>query len=152
MDGVFQRKGIPVKMAFGGRLEIEQGIPKQFRDLIGYRGTTIDPLELFISSGLTSIAGFARSKTGIALANVREVPIAAKEPVKETIRLMNSCGFVFPVSMGNQVFNLPPNPFRLSIVAFSGLNFIGNCVEHGIDIKTEIGAGNIPFSKIVDGN
>ena len=152
MDGVFQRKGIPVKMAFGGRLEIEQGIPKRFRDLIGYRGTTIDPLELFISSGLTSIAGFTRSKSGIALANVREVPSAAKEPVEETISLMNTCGFVFPVSMGNQVFNLPDNPFRLSIVAFSGLNFIGNCVEHGIDIKTEIGAGNIQFSKIIDGN
>jgi hypothetical protein len=152
MDGVFQRKGIPVKMAFGGRLEIEQGIPKRFRDLIGYRGTTIDPLELFISSGLTSIASFARSKTGIALANVREVPCAAKKQVEETILLMNTCGFVFPVSMGNRVFNLPDNPFRLSIVAFSGLNFIANCVEHGIDIKTEIGAGNIQFSKIVDGN
>jgi HTH-type transcriptional regulator, global nitrogen regulator NrpRI len=152
MDGVFQRKGIPVKMAFGGRLEIEQGNPKRFSDLIGYRGTTIDPLELFISSGLTSIAGFARSKTGIALANVREVPSAAKEQVEETIHLMNTCGFIFPVSMGNQVFNLPDNPFRLSIVAFSGLNFIANCVEHGIEIKTEIGAGNIPFSKIVDGN
>ena len=152
MDGVFQRKGIPVKMAFGGRLEIEQGIPKRFVDLIGYRGTTIDPLELFISSGLTSIAGFAQSKTGIALANVREVPTSAKESVDEIIRLMNTSGFVFPVCIGNQVFNLPENPFRLSIVAFSGLNFIGNCVEHGIEIKTEIGAGNIPFSKIVDGN
>lgn len=149
MDGVFQRKGIPVKMAFGGRLEIEQGTPKRFRDLIGYRGTTIDPLELFISSGLTSVASFARSKTGIALANVREVPSAAKEQVEETIRLMNTCGFVFPVTIGNRVFNLPDNPFRLSIVAFSGLNFIANCVEHGIDIKTEIGAGNIQFSKIV---
>jgi len=63
---------------------------------------------------------------------------------------MNACGFVFPVSMGTRVFNLPDNPFRLSIVAFSGLNFIGNCVEHGIDIKTEIGAGNIQFSKIID--
>jgi repressor of nif and glnA expression len=152
MDGVFQRKGIPVKMAYGGRLEIEQGIPRRFKDLIGYQGTTIDPLELFISSGLTSIAGYARSKSGIALANVREVPSAAKEQVVETIRLMNACGFVFPVSIGNQVFNLPENPFRLSIVAFSGLNFIANCVEHGIDIKTEIGAGNIQFSKIVDGN
>jgi repressor of nif and glnA expression len=152
MDGVFQRKGIPVKMAFGGRLEIEEGIPKRFRDLIGYRGTTIDPLELFISAGLTSITGFARSKSGIALANVREVPVSAKDQVEETIRLMNTCGFIFPVSMGNQVFNLPDNPFRLSIVAFSGLNFIGNCVEHGIDIKTEIGAGNIQFSKIIDGN
>jgi HTH-type transcriptional regulator, global nitrogen regulator NrpRI len=150
MDGVFQRKGIPVKMAFGGRLEIENGNPRQFKDLIGYRGTTIDPLELFISAGLTSIAGYTRSQTGIALANVREVPSSAKDLVEETIRLMNACGFVFPVTMGSQVFNLPPNPYRLSIVAFSGLNYIGNCVEHGIEIKTEIGAGNIQFSKVQD--
>ena len=152
MDGVFQRKGIPVKMAFGGRLEIENGTPKRFRDLICYRGTTIDPLELFISSGLTSISSFARSKSGITLANVREVPCAAKNQAEETINLMNKCGFVFPVAMGNQIFNLPSNPFRLSIVAFSGLNFIGNAVEHGIDIKTEIGAGNIQFSKIIEVN
>jgi HTH-type transcriptional regulator, global nitrogen regulator NrpRI len=152
MDGVFQRNGIPVRMAYGGRLEIERGIPTQFRDLIGYRGTTIDPLELFISSGLTSISGFARSKTGIALANVREVPCSAKKKVEETIHLMNTCGFVFPVAMGNQVFNLPENPYRLSIVAFSGLNYIGNTVEHGIDITTEIGAGNIQFSKVMEIN
>jgi HTH-type transcriptional regulator, global nitrogen regulator NrpRI len=150
MDGVFQRKGIPVKMAFGGRLEIENGTPRQFKDLIGYRGTTIDPLELFISSGLTSISNYTQSRTGIALANVREVPVSAKPQVEETIRLMNACGFVFPVTMGSPVFNLPPNPYRLSIVAFSGLNYIGNCVEHGIEIRTEIGAGNIQFSKVVD--
>jgi len=152
MDGVFQRNGIPVKMAFGGRLEIEQDTPKRFRDLIGYRGTTIDPLELFISSGLTSVNTLIRTKTGIALANVREVPCSAKDQVKQTIRLMNDCGFVFPVTMGNQVFNLPGNPFRISIVAFSGLNYIANCVERELEIKTEIGAGNIPFSKIMETN
>jgi hypothetical protein len=152
MDGVFQRNGIPVKMAYGGRLEIDQGTPKQFKDLIGYRGTTIDPLELFISSGLTSISGYTRTNSGIALANVREVPCAAKKEVEEMIHLMNLCGFVFPVTMGNQVFNLPVNPFRLSIVAFSGLNYIGNTVERGIGITTEIGAGNIPFSKVMEVN
>jgi HTH-type transcriptional regulator, global nitrogen regulator NrpRI len=152
MDGVFQRRGIPVRMAFGGRLEIENGVPWQFRDLIAYRGTTIDPLELFISSGLTSISTFARTNTGIVLANVREVPCAARPQVDETVHQMNACGFVFPVAMGNQVFNLPHNPYRLSIVAFSGMNYIGNTVEHAIQIKTEIGAGNIQFSKILEKN
>jgi repressor of nif and glnA expression len=152
MDGVFQRNGIPVKMAYGGRLDIEHGTPKRFKDLIGYRGTTIDPLELFISSGLTSISSYSRSKSGIALANVREVPCSARSRVEETIRLMNECGFVFPVVMGTQVFNLPANPFRLSIVAFSGLNYIGNTVEHGIEISTEIGAGNIQFAKVMEIN
>jgi hypothetical protein len=152
MDGVFQRNGIPVKMAFGGRLDIENGAPRRFNDLIGYRGTTIDPLELFISSGLTSISNYTRSKTGVVLANVREVPSGAKKQVEETIKEMNSNGFIFPVTMGNQVFNLPNNPFRLSIVAFSGMNYIGNAVENNIEIKTEIGAGNIPFSKLMETN
>lgn len=152
MDGVFQRKGIPVKMAYGGRLEVEKGSPRRFVDLIGYRGTTIDPLELFISSGLTSISSYCSSGSGIALANVREVPASAQKKVSEIIRIMNMCGFVFPVSMGNHIFNLPPNPYRTSIVAFSGLNFIGNTVEKGIEIKTEIGAGNIPFAKVMEKN
>lgn len=152
MDGVFQRNGIPVKMAYGGTLEIDKGTPKQFKDLIGYRGTTIDPLELFISSGLTSISRYARTNSGTALANVREIPCSAKKEVEEMISLMNTCGFVYPVTIGNHVFNLPVNPFRLSIVAFSGLNYIGNTVEHGFEITTEIGAGNIQFSKVMEMN
>jgi Uncharacterized protein conserved in archaea len=152
MDGVFQRNGIPVEMAYGGRLEIEDNKPQGFRDLIGYRGTTIDPLELFISSGLTSINAFTKTRTGIALANVREVPCSAQTEVELMIKQMNDCGFVFPVAMGNQVFNLPDNPYRLSIVAYSGLNHIGSCVEQGLDIHTEIGAGNISLSKVIDIN
>jgi repressor of nif and glnA expression len=152
MDGVFQRNGIPVKMAYGGRLEIEEGNPKRFVDLIGYRGTTIDPLELFISSGLTSINRYCRTRSGIALANVREVPSSALTQVEDTIRQMKQCGFLFPVSMGNKVFNLPHNSHRLSIVAFSGLNYIGNTAEQGFDIRTEIGAGNIPFTRVTGTN
>lgn len=152
MDGVFQRDGVPVKMAYGGRLEIAGGVPKRFVDLIGYRGTTIDPLEIFISSGLTSISSYCKTRSGITLANVREVPSSAHRQVKETIKKMNQCGFIFPVKLGNQVFNLPHNPYRLSIVAFSGLNFIGNAVEQKIDIKTEIGAGTIQFTKVMETN
>ena len=61
-------------MAYGGRLSIENGTPTSFLDLIGYRGTTIDPLQLFVSAGLTSIRTLVRTKAGIGLANVREVP------------------------------------------------------------------------------
>jgi repressor of nif and glnA expression len=149
MDGVFQRRGIPVRMAFGGRLAIENGNPTEFKDLIGYRGSTIDPLQLFISAGLTSLSGYVDTGTGIALANVREVPAAAEPQVIEIISQMQGSGFMFPVTMGTRAFNLKYDPYRLSIVSFSGMNFIGYVVEKGIPIRTEIGAGNIPFSKIV---
>ena len=56
---------------------------------------------------------------------------------------------MFPVTMGTRAFNLKYDPYRLSIVSFSGMNFIGYVVEKGIPIRTEIGAGNIPFSKIM---
>ncbi len=110
MDGVFQNRGIPVHMAFGGRLSIEHGEPIRFVDLIGYRGTTIDPLQLFISAGLTSVGSMITTGTGIALANVREVPAAAESPVRETVAQMRKSGFVFPVTMGPSPFNLPSDP------------------------------------------
>lgn len=148
MDGVFQSRGIPVRMAYGGRLAIEHGEPLRFHDLIGYRGTTIDPLQLFTSAGLTSVSAMVTTGTGIALANVRQVPAVAEGQVRETVAQMRKAGFVFPVMMGISPFNLPSDPYRLSIVSYSGMNFIANCYEKKIPITTEIGAGNIPFSRI----
>jgi hypothetical protein len=151
MDGVFQGRGIPVRMAFGGRLAVEHGEPIRFIDLIGYRGTTIDPLQLFISAGLTSISSMVSTGSGIALANVREVPAAAEGPVRETVAQMRKSGFVFPVTIGTAPFNIPSDPYRLSIISYSGMNYGAHIFEKGIPIRTEIGAGNIPFSRIVDG-
>jgi len=152
MDGVFQNRGIPVHMAFGGRLSIEHGEPIRFVDLIGYRGTTIDPLQLFISAGLTSVGSMITTGTGIALANVREVPAAAESPVRETVAQMRKSGFVFPVTMGPSPFNLPSDPYRISLVSYSGMNFVASISEKKIPIRTEIGAGNIPFSRIMQVN
>jgi repressor of nif and glnA expression len=150
MDGVLQRMGIPVRMAFGGTLSQNGRKVQGFAHLIGYRGTTIDPLQLFISAGLTSILSVTEGGTGMALANVREVPVGARHQVEEMISRMRDSGFFFPVALGTRVLNLPGNPFRLSIVSYSGLNMVGSAVEKGLSIRTEIGAGNIPFSKVVD--
>ncbi|HOT95132.1 MAG TPA: NrpR regulatory domain-containing protein [Methanoregulaceae archaeon] len=152
MDGVFQHHGIPVRVAYGGTLRVRDHQPVGFNDLIGYRGTTIDPLALFISSGLTSIGDLVGHGSGVALANIRQVPDSAEEQVTGLIRSLRDAGFVFPVTMGLEVFNAPPDPYRLSIVAYSGMNLAGRCRELGIPVATEIGAGNIPFSRIVDGN
>ena len=86
----------------------------------------------------------------MALANVREVPAGARPRVESMVSQMRECGFVFPVAMGSRVFNLAPNPYRLSLVSYSGLNMVGCGIEEGIGIRTEIGAGNIPFSKVMD--
>lgn len=147
MDGVLQKNGIPVRVAFGGRLQIERGHASGFLDLIGYRGTTVDPLQLFISSGLTSIREVVARGEGVALANVRQIPVIAEGHAQPVIGKMQECGFVFPVAMGNAIFNLPVDPYRLSIVSYSGMNNVGNAVEHGYAARTEIGAGTMPYSR-----
>ncbi len=152
MDGVFQHNGIPVHVAYGGTLQIQERQAVEFNDLIGYRGTTIDPLALFISSGLTSIGSLVEHGSGVALANIRQVPASAEHQVTGLIQSLRAAGFIFPVAKGLQVFNAPPDPYRLSIVAFSGMNLPGRVRELGIPLTTEIGVGNIPYSRIVDGN
>ena len=90
--------------------------------------------------------------TGIALANVREGPAAAESQVRETVAQMRKSGFVFPVIMGPAPFNLPSDPYRISLVSYSGMNFVASVFEKKIPIRTEIGAGNIPFSRIMPPN
>ncbi|MBN2733887.1 MAG: DUF128 domain-containing protein [Methanomicrobiaceae archaeon] len=146
MDGVLQKFGIPVKMAFGGTIGIKEYKPVGFNDLIGYKGTTIDPLLLFINAGMTSIDSALKTGNGTVLANVREVPDTVVESVNDIAASMKKSGFLFPVAMGTGILNVRPNPFRTSIVAYSGMNLIGHAVEKGFTLKTEIGAGNIPYS------
>lgn len=150
LDGVLQKRGIPIRLEYGGLLSIRQDAPSAFVELIGYRGATTDPLQLFISAGLTSINRFATTGSGVILANVREVPTVARDRVLCTIDQMKECGFVFPAGTGTERFNLHEHPYRLPIIAYTGMNMIGNAAEQGYQIRTEIGAGSIPYAKIVD--
>jgi repressor of nif and glnA expression len=87
---------------------------------------------------------------GVALANVREVPVPATDRVRDLLAQMGGWGFSPPAGMGNQVFNLAHSPHHISIVSYSGMNMVGHGVEDGFHIRTEIGAGNIQFSKLQD--
>ncbi|HWQ67408.1 MAG TPA: NrpR regulatory domain-containing protein [Methanospirillum sp.] len=151
MDGVFQHNGIPVKMAYGGTIRLAEGKPVEFVDLIGYQGSTVDPLQLFINSGLTAIGQFIRDGNGVLLANIRQIPGSAGDRASDLISRMQGCGFRFPLMMGRgQIFNLATDPNRISLVSYSGMNSIGYAAEEGFKVKTEIGAGTIPFSRILD--
>ena len=95
-DGVLQKMGIPARLEYAGRIAVDETGSAGFLDLIGYRGTSVDPLHLFISAGLTSINRLVTTRAGVGLANVRAVPAVAQERVEEAARLMTECGFTFP--------------------------------------------------------
>jgi hypothetical protein len=62
---------------------------------------------------------------------------------------MEERGFNFPARRGIGEFNLPEHPYRLFIAAFTGMNMVGNAVEKGYTVKTEIGAGTTPFEDLL---
>lgn len=151
MDGVFQHNGIPVKMAYGGTIRIENRNPVSFVNIIGYQGSTVDPLQLFIGAGLTSIHHYIDTGSGLLLANVRQIPGGAEERGLSLISQMQECGFRFPLTLGKgRIFNLLTDPHRISLVSFSGMNSIGCAAEAGYKLRTEIGAGTIPFSRVLN--
>ena len=150
LDGLLQKRGIPARLEYAGRMIVGENGTAGFLDLIGYRGTSVDPLHLFISAGLTTINRLVTTRAGVGLANNRPVPAVARGQVEEAAGLMMECGFVFPAGGGIGEFNLPKHPYRLSVVAFSGMNMVGNALEKGYAIRTEIGAGIIPFERMAD--
>ena len=60
LNGVLLKHGIPTTSRFGGLLELRAGCATRFVEIIYYDGTTIDPLEVFIRSGMTDYLGAVR--------------------------------------------------------------------------------------------
>jgi repressor of nif and glnA expression len=57
INGVLLKHGIPTTSRFGGLLELRNRRPTRFVEMIHYDGTSIDPLEVFIRSGMTNYLG-----------------------------------------------------------------------------------------------
>jgi len=71
-DGLLLKAGIPVEPAYGGILQIENRKPSRFLDLISYSGTSIDPIQIFMSRKL--LLSLTRLKKGKA----RFLPISGR--------------------------------------------------------------------------
>ena len=76
-DGLLLKAGIPVEPAYGGILQIENRKPARFLDLISYSGTSIDPIQIFMSRKPTSVLEVLEKGEGKILANMRQINSSA---------------------------------------------------------------------------
>ncbi|MFA4835898.1 MAG: NrpR regulatory domain-containing protein, partial [Dehalococcoidia bacterium] len=74
LNGVLLKYGIPTNSRFGGLLELRDKKPTRFVEIITYDGTSIDPLEVFIRSGMTDYVGAIKTGNGRIGAGFREFP------------------------------------------------------------------------------
>lgn len=139
IDGVLLKAGIPVKPKFGGVVEIHDGSPLRFTDILTYDSTTIDPLDVLMSQELTSITEMINTGSGKILANLREAPMAARDRIEQVLDSLVEAGFSCVLEVGepnSDILGMQVGRDKLGIVIIGGTNPMALVQEHGIDIST----------------
>jgi len=135
INGILLRHGIHMSSRFGGLLELNEGVPVRFSQIINYNGSTIDPLEIFIKGKMMSVIQAARTGTGSIGASFREISIAALSDVKRIIGNLEKIGLggVLMIGRPNQpLLDIPVSTGCVGIIVAGGLNPIGALEESGI--------------------
>ena len=139
IDGILLKAGIPIKPKLGGIVQIKDGTPVRFTDVLTYSSTTIDPLEVLMSQELTSVTQMLRTSTGNILANLREGPLAARDTIEHTLSDLMDAEFsgILEVSEPNtSILDVPVERDHLGIVVIGGTNPMAAVQEYGIPIHT----------------
>lgn len=140
IDGVLLKAGIPVKPKFGGVVEIHEGSPLRFTDILTYESTTIDPLDVLMSQELTSVTEMVNTGSGKILANLREAPMAARDTIEQVLDSLVEAGFSCILEVGepnNDILGVQVGRDKIGIVVIGGTNPMVLVQEQGIEINTQ---------------
>lgn len=152
INGVLLKAGIPVGSRFGGILEMHKGKPYRFAELIKYEGSTLDPSEIFISGGMTSVSRVAATGEGRLLANFRDMPAQCRDMVRDVMAQLEKCGIRGMVLLGEvsaPVCETPVGLNRVGAVLMGGLNPVAAAVEAGIPVENRPMGGTMDYRDLV---
>jgi len=152
LNGIFQKEGIPVVSRFGGLLEIKDRKPVRFVNMIEYRGSTLDPMEVFIRADMTRVRNAVLRGSGIVCASFREVPSAAVEQIRHVEKVMkvHGLGGILAIGRPSQpLFDVPVSEGYSGLVVLGGLNPIAAVREAGIRVSMQSLSGLLDFSRLV---
>ncbi|MBI5117830.1 DUF128 domain-containing protein [Candidatus Poribacteria bacterium] len=135
LNGVLLAHGIPTYSRFGGLLELRDYKPTRFVEVIYYNGTTLDPLEVFIRSGMTNYVGATKNGNGRIGASFREVPAESRDHVTQLAHELDKVGLGAFMTIGwpgQSVLEVPVNQGQVGAIVIGGLNPAAILEEKGI--------------------
>jgi len=151
LNGVLLKHGIPTISRFGGLLELQDKAPVRFVEIIMYDGTSIDPLEIFIRSGMTNYMGAIQTGDGRIGASFREFPAESRELVvqlAEKLMRVGLGGLARIGRPGQTILDIPVNEGRIGAIVIGGLNPVSILEETGVRAYSRALAGLIDFSRL----
>jgi repressor of nif and glnA expression len=147
IDGVLLKRGIPVNLKYGGIVRVRDHKTETFTDIIDYRGTSINPMNVFVNRKMTSVMKIVDEGSGNVLANVREIPVNARDRALKIIEELGKAG-VGGIFSGCErerpLLGVPVEMGMCGIASYSGINPFAALTEIGI--KTRI----IPLSAVMN--
>jgi repressor of nif and glnA expression len=151
LNGVLVSHGIPVVSRFGGLLEYRSWKPLRFTALINYDGTTLDPLEIFIKSGMTDYRGATQSGDGTVGAGFRELPASSREEVMDLAGDLEKIGLggILEVGYsGRDLLEIPINEGRIGVIVMGGLNPMAILTEYGVKVHSRALSALIDYRRL----
>ena len=137
VNGVLLKHGVPMDSKFGGILQMKDGKPLRFVELIYYSGSSLDPSEVFIMAKMSSVRTAAERGEGKVLANFREIPTASRGLVDQIITNLRLIGIGGVISLGElsePICQVPVDVNKLGMILYGGLNPV--CCAHEAGIET----------------
>lgn len=153
LNGILLQAHIVPASRFGGLLEMDGGHPNRFTQIINYDGSSLDPLEIFIRSNMTTVRTAARTGSGALGASFREIPAVALPEARKLIKKADQAGLGGVLAVGapdQPLLDIPVTAGRAGLVVCGGLNPIAAVVEYGIDVTSAAMSGFCDFSELKD--
>lgn len=152
INGVLLKHGIPTTSRFGGLLEMRNSQPTRFVEMIHYDGTSIDPLEVFIRSGMTDYNGAIRDGNGLIGASFREMPEDSRDLVcnlGERLAAIGLGAFMEVGLPGQSLLGIPVNHGRIGSIVIGGLNPIAILEEMGHRVFSRALSGLLEYNRLI---
>lgn len=141
IDAAFVYSKIYPNPTFAGVLQYMGWKPVRFIHAISYMGSTLDPIDLFIKSGLCTVRRIVKRGYGTAPADIREIPSVLRKKAVEIIEKLNEVGIVGVVHVGEAnvpALGVPVNNYRVGVVVVAGSTPLAYLKECGVGVKIHI--------------
>lgn len=151
LNGVLLRRGVPTISRFGGLIELHEGKPIRFVDIIHYDGTSIDPLVVFIRSGMADYIGAVTTGTGRIGASFREFPADSIDTVRSISHQLETIGLGSLLCLGSpgqSLYGVSVGPQRVGAIIIGGLNPMSIFEETGLRVRSSALSGLVDFDKL----
>lgn len=151
VNGILLKHGIPMTSRFGGLLKLHEGKAVRFTEMIHYDGTSIDPLEVFIRSGMTDYHGAITDGSGLIGASFREVPGESRQRLIHISERLDEIGLGAIMEVGlpdEPLLEIPVSHGRVGAIIVGGLNPIAILEEREHRVVSRALSGLVEYDRL----